>query len=48
MEKREKLVKFIGYTLILVTCIVIVISFVYEIKTTHVSFYKIPTMEAAV
>lgn len=48
MEKRKKLVKSIGYTLILITCIVIVISFVYEIKTTHVSFYKNPTMEAAV
>ena len=47
MKKREKLVKSIGYTLILVTCIAIVISFVYEIKTTPVndSFYKNPTME---
>ena len=47
MKKREKLVKSIGYTLILVTCISIVISFIYEIKTTHVndSFYKNPTME---
>ena len=50
MKKREKLVKSIGYTLILVTCIAIVISFVYEIKTTPVndSFYKYPTMEAIV
>ena len=48
MKKREKLVKSIGYTLILVTCITIVISFVYEIKTTHVSFYKSPIKEATV
>ena len=50
MKKREKLVKSIGYTLILVTCISIVISFIYEIKTTPVnaSFYKNPTMEATV
>lgn len=47
MEKREKLVKSIGYTLILITCIAIVISFVYEIKTTPVnaSFYKSPIKE---
>ena len=50
MKKREKLVQSIGYTLILVTCIAIVISFVYEIKTTPVnaSFYKSPIKEATV
>ena len=50
MKKREKLVKSIGYTLISLTCIAIVISFVYEIKTTPVnaSFYKNPTMETTV
>lgn len=47
MKKREKLVKSIGYTLISLTCISIVISFIYEIKTTpdNDSFYKNPTME---